>query len=222
MNYFNLITNRKNKRKKYNLSFFEQLFLRYLISIKELPDEYQEVEYIESTGTQYIDTGFIPNQDTKVYAKIKTTTLPSGNKTIFGSRTSASQNHYGATIATNWYTGYGSQNKNTNWIATVDTEYIIKKEKEKFILNDNETTQNITEFTCPGNMYIFAMNQLDSVIAYSPIKLYYLKIYDNDTLIRHFIPCYRKSDDEIGLYDLVEKTFYSNDGTDVFLKGDNI
>jgi hypothetical protein len=32
----------------------------------KLPSGYQRVEYIESTGTQYIDTGFKPNQNTKV------------------------------------------------------------------------------------------------------------------------------------------------------------
>ena len=31
-----------------------------------MPSGYTEVEYIESTGTQYIDTGFTPNQDTRM------------------------------------------------------------------------------------------------------------------------------------------------------------
>ena len=31
-----------------------------------LPSGYTRLEYIESTGTQYIDTGFIPNQDTRI------------------------------------------------------------------------------------------------------------------------------------------------------------
>ena len=32
-------------------------------------------------------------------------------------------------------------------------------------------------------------------------RIYYLKIYDNNILIRNFVPCYRKSDGVIGLYD---------------------
>ena len=31
-----------------------------------LPSGYSELEYIQSSGTQYIDTGFKPNQDTRV------------------------------------------------------------------------------------------------------------------------------------------------------------
>ena len=30
--------------------------------ISQLPTEYQEVEYIQSSGTQYIDTGFVVNK----------------------------------------------------------------------------------------------------------------------------------------------------------------
>ena len=31
-----------------------------------LPEGYTEVQYIQSTGTQYVDTGFKPNQDSRV------------------------------------------------------------------------------------------------------------------------------------------------------------
>lgn len=35
---------------------------RMIEFISQLPTEYQEVEYIESSGTQYIDTGFVVNK----------------------------------------------------------------------------------------------------------------------------------------------------------------
>ena len=38
-------------------------------------NDYQVVEYIESTGTQYIDTGFIPNQDTSIELSLYTSQL---------------------------------------------------------------------------------------------------------------------------------------------------
>ena len=47
-------------------------------------------------------------------------------------------------------------------------------------------------------------------------------IDENDKLVRHFVPCYRNSDDEIGLYDLVNSVFYTNEGTVTFKKGNNI
>ena len=36
-----------------------------------LPDGYTQLKYIESTGTQYINTGFKPNQDARVVANLK-------------------------------------------------------------------------------------------------------------------------------------------------------
>ena len=53
-------------------------------------------------------------------------------------------------------------------------------------------------------------------------KTYYFKIYKNKKLIRHFIPCYRKSDGVIGLYDLVNDVFYTNSGTGEFEKGADV
>jgi hypothetical protein len=53
-------------------------------------------------------------------------------------------------------------------------------------------------------------------------QIKYCKIWDNQNLIRNFIPCYRKSDGVIGLYDLVEGKFYTNSGIGDFLKGESL
>ena len=54
-------------------------------------------------------------------------------------------------------------------------------------------------------------------------RIYNCKIYDKSTtpktLVRDFIPCYRNSDNEIGLYDLVNDMFYTNSGTGTFIAG---
>ena len=51
------------------------------------------------------------------------------------------------------------------------------------------------------------------------MRLYLCKIYDNDNLVRNFIPCYRKVDNEIGLYDVINDVFYVNSGTGEFIAG---
>ena len=70
-------------------------------------------------------------------------------------------------------------------------------------------------------MTIFGVNYQGGVrvIETDMLKLYYFEMYDNDILIRHYIPCYRKSDGKIGLYDIVEGKFYTNEGEGEFLKG---
>ena len=49
-----------------------------------LPSEYQQVEYIESTGTQCIDTGFIPNQNTSVRLEYALTKKPDAQRAMDG------------------------------------------------------------------------------------------------------------------------------------------
>ncbi len=53
------------------------------------------------------------------------------------------------------------------------------------------------------------------------MKLYSFKIYDNGALSKAFIPCYRKADGEIGLYEIIENKFYANKGEGKFLKGND-
>jgi hypothetical protein len=189
----------------------------------KLPTGYTQVEYIRSTGTQYIDTNFIPNQDTRIKVKIMTKDI-SGmvNKTVFGSRESANSEHYGVTMGNgsqnSWWTGYGTSSISTNSYALRDTLYEIEKNKNVTILNGSVlATHQSQTFTCPSNLYLFCMNQSDPKF-YSNIELYLCKIWDNDVLIRNFIPCKNPSN-VIGMYDTVNDVFYSNAGTGSFIAG---
>jgi hypothetical protein len=49
-------------------------------------------------------------------------------------------------------------------------------------------------------------------------RFYYVKIREWDTMVRDFIPCYRKSDWVIWLYDRISKTFFTNAWSWTFLK----
>lgn len=65
-----------------------------------------------------------------------------------------------------------------------------------------------TEFTRSNNLHLFRSNTSDTDGAY----VYYLKVYDNDTLVRDFVPALN-SDNKAGLYDKVTKQFYLPIGT---------
>lgn len=54
------------------------------------------------------------------------------------------------------------------------------------------------------------------------LKLYHFAVWQQGVLIRDMYPCYRKSDYEIGMYDLVNDKFYTNAGTGIFYKGPNV
>lgn len=68
-------------------------------------------------------------------------------------------------------------------------------------------------------MYIFAGNRSGYAAYQYSGKLYNLKITDGTNVIKNFVPCYRKSDNVAGLYDLVNNVFYTNQGTGNFIVG---
>ena len=61
------------------------------------------------------------------------------------------------------------------------------------------------------------MNTNGSVGGYAKAKIYYLKIWDNGTLIRDYVPVYNKVLKEAGLYDKVAGKFYYSLGTEVLV-----
>ena len=79
----------------------------------------------------------------------------------------------------------------------------------------NQTTSMIL-FGCPNYG-----NTVTPISAYN-MKVYRLKLYENDVLVREYVPCYRVSDNKIGLYELVNNVFYPNNGTGTFNKGNDI
>lgn len=77
----------------------------------------------------------------------------------------------------------------------------------------NRRNQNATT---PYNMYIFACNNSGTVARQCSAKLYDMKIKIDGETVRDLVPCYRKTDDEAGLYDLAQGEFLTNSGTGSF------
>ena len=82
-------------------------------------------------------------------------------------------------------------------------------------------------------MYIFAVNLNGEASYLFTSRIYFLKIYDNEKLTKNFIPCYSTTTvtdvnglecpkDTIGLYDIVNGQFYTNQGSGAFLKGNDV
>lgn len=53
-------------------------------------------------------------------------------------------------------------------------------------------------------------------------KLYSHQHISSGVIVRDFVPCYRKADSKPGMYDLISKTFFTNDGNDDFSVGANV
>lgn len=191
------------------------------MQVARLPDGYTELTYIQSSGTQYIDTGFKPNQDTRVVGDMQFMNNTSGNPaSLFGYRQSTSAQRYeffqyNSLLYSPYNTSAGST------ISMTTNKISIDKNKGTTTVNGS-TLSNIAyaNFQCAGNLYLFALNNNGSVANVNGNKrIYSCQIYDNGTLKRNFVPCKNPSG-VVGMYDIVNNVFYQNSGTGTFTAGD--
>ena len=194
----------------------------------KLPSQYQQVEYIESTGTQYIDTGFIADSNTtvemKVFNKSTATACLYCGRTGFTEKTFSAFFIDGNALRVD----YGNYQYTNLMTITSDTVYTYKHDKNLIYVNDQlikTKTLTESEFNTGYNMYLLASHVSGKTLSnIAKLELYYCKIWDNDVLVRDFIPSYKKDTGEIGLYDTVEGKFYTNQGTGTedFKKGADV
>ena len=199
-----------------------------------LPDEYQEVEYIESTGTQYIDTKYVPNKDTEIKANVafmeKTDILQQfGVITNLGisGKAKYSRRHFGVfeNMLTCFKTTLSSGGDVRLTYNNNFHEYYLSNTTAKI---DDTSATPATTSNSNVTFTLFARNSYTNtggsakISNYAKAKLKTFKIYENSILIMDLVPCYRKSDNIIGLYDTVNDVFYTNAGTGTFTKGNDI
>lgn len=203
----------------------EEGFLRYptfvTITPDPLPEGYLRLEYARSSGTQYIDTEFKANQNTRILMDAQS--MDDGNDTLwmFGCRESGgskskSMVKYGPPVTFHAdYNGNSGDNRYSFTSLSALERLIIDYNKNKITINEESHTFQYASFQCSMNLFLFNMNDGGNPAVGCPMRLYSCKIYDNDILIRNFVPCKNESD-VIGLYDLVNDKFYENKGTGSF------
>lgn len=177
----------------------------------QLPSGYTQLEYIESSGTQYIDTGLKPTQDYSITIKCQSTGIDS-----------------------NTYAGCDTNWQNTGFFVGVDVfefgnagiariqnygenPIVLTLDKTGGYKDGVKTWNNASTatFQTVSNLTLFALNRNGTMREYLTGKIYYCTISDNGTLVRNFIPC-KNPDGAIGMYDTIGKQFYANAGTGNF------
>ena len=208
---------------------------RLMMSVKK-QNEYTELEYIESTGTQYIDTEYYNNPNTKVditFMYLKSNGDAYSNGMIYGSAdTYNGRPSYSIGLTTEnkiYYRNSNSAESFTNYSISSNQKINVITDKTSITIDGNTYQHNMSLITNNAlfSSYIFARHQLtDSSFvhvndAYNPLigRIYSCKIYDNDVLIRDMIPVLDKNGTAC-MYDKVNKKFYYNSGTGDFLYGE--
>lgn len=186
-----------------------------------LPDGYTQKEYIQSSGTQYIDTLFKHNQNTRVVMDVQATETPTANVWVFEGRISTSKARHGVFFhqagANKWYGDYSGQRKEFSSVTSTE-RLSIDFNKNVLSINGESVTFTSDTFQSTVNLILLAANTNGTIAGRASARLYSCKIYDNGTLIRDFIPCTNPSG-VAGLYDVAGNAFYANAGTGNFTAG---
>ena len=183
-------------------------------------DDYIFLDYLESTGTQYIDTGIYGTEDleTELICQQLQRNTSNNGKGIFGVFNAISSNSYylyqEGSATSHWQVGFGDY-------VNTSTEIDLNKHTFNFsnykVYMDGVVIANLTAGsmnTTPQTLLLFNLHKASGGIYDSfPQRFYRAKFVRNNTLIRNFLPVLRKSDNKPGMYDMVEGKFYVNQNT---------
>ena len=194
-----------------------------------LPLGYTLLAYIESTGTQAILTDYMPLGDDTIEVDYTLTSLSQGgDKFIIGSRPSTSAENvdfwvetYGA--ANSWYVRYGSE-------ASVSAAFQSGDNTGTFSLTKNLFKINGTTRLTPSYngdpvypMSIFARRNRDNTVwAGAYVQISNVRVYGSNNALKHNYVPVKRSDNVIGMYDLVFEQFFTNQGTGDFTAGSTV
>lgn len=198
--------------------------------IKYNGERFAEVDevlpYIETTGGQYIDTGYVANLNTAVETTFQTST---GNKWLFGSRTTGgASNTYAVHVSSMnsiWFQ-MANDSSSTQFSAGnfANKQSIITVNKDAAYFNGVQIgTVGRTSFgENTLSLYLGVINANGSGTDRPFVgKIYSSRIWDNGELVRFFVPA-RDKDGNVGFYDLVTHQMFLNAGTGNFAYGHSI
>lgn len=120
---------------------------------------------------------------------------------------------------------YGTSESGTGiTIQTINYEFRLDK-NALYRSTDGGKTYNLVKtyaantFTSAYDLCLFSGSNGSSL---NNGRLYYFRLYENNVLVRDFIPCRMLDTNTVCLYDKVTDTFFTNAGTGTFVAGPEV
>lgn len=193
--------------------------------------EYQRVASITNTGDAYFQTDIVADDSTG--AELTASYATQQDCVPMGSTTSASNTRFFVPYllsASSVYYGYNagtsltfSSSQNTKYTASINfrnSRTAMLYDADGLAKVGQAVTRSVTQQTAP--ITILCYKTPSGRGTSRKCTLYGARISQGEEVIRDYVPCYRKSDGEVGLYDMCTGTFLPNLGTDPLEKGDDV
>ena len=187
--------------------------------------------YLESTGTQWIDTLFLPTEKSKFISTLQL--VGKINVSLFGCEATplSNFNRVQFFVGTKAVYSFRMPDGRLGYDSAIDGHdkvFVIYDIKNKIFNIDNRYFIN-HDFVMPvfeNSLTLYGQKySVSSIRTLSQSKFYNFIIYEDDVLVRHFVPVPRGlviGDfvvPENGMWDIVEQKFYGNMGTGEFIYG---
>lgn len=195
-----------------------------------LPTEYQQVEYIANPSDAYFVTNIAVPLGYKLHAKAFWTAKGSAGQSVCGGANNGYNRSFFFYSSTDDYVGcwYGTTN---NFVEVLG--YTSEPVEVETVMTSSNISINAknsrSENTKTTNVSATRTNPLEvfrtSAVAPGNFvgRIYYIEVLDTDGIATtKLIPCYRKADNVVGMYDVVNNVFYSSANSTAFTKGGNV
>ena len=196
-----------------------KFFSRAARHIEGLPDDFTPVNFLQSSGSQYIDTGRKLTQDSDITIDFRIVGEINRNAGIFGSRESASKNNLTIFQQANpaYFVCDFSEHQNHRYLINSSWQRTkIRMNKAGVWVNDilKKSWSDVVDFETPTNGLIFDVGNNNWSGNKAVMRLYSYTDGDAQRLVpcldANGVPC---------LYDLIGKTALYNQGTGAFTWG---
>lgn len=194
-----------------------------------LPKGFKRLEYIQSSGTQYIDTGVSAPEGFRIICDVVLTSISNSLNMLFGAHDTNGpyyRNFLAATNGGKWEIGaynphdFGSVAINTKYSIDVCTISGAVGCSVNGVNQNVDSSIAVSPVRSSRTVYLFGLNYTGGLL-HTNMKLYGLQMYldaNGENMVRDFVPCVT-ADGEVGLYDRVFHEFYRNAGTGEFIAG---
>lgn len=197
-----------------------------------LPDEYTLLEYIQSDGTQYIDTGINVSGNTKIISiiSVEPEIITSENESYAIEKDFNLIGTYGSwqglalAVRLNSFRFWASAQKIIEQQYLEGVPYkIVLNDNGNFTVNDQVMYTNTNVKPLNTSILIFTAqhNTSPTGLKNGFMKLYEMTVFEDDILISHLVPA-RDKNNVVGLYDLVRNVFLTNLGSKDFIVGKDL
>lgn len=184
---------------------------------RELPSNYERLEYIENTSTAYIETRFVPNINSSFLYTFAYTRFTNDDCFGVGSYNGGWGLHTHSNIGSSIGYTFGTD---------LNVHYSNDNSKHSFGLIGNQVIYDdkmVSTFTRrePDSTYplkIFCSHTV-SPGNFQYQRVYGLKLWNEDILVHNFIPVRRRSDGKIGMLDKIDGQFYTSPNGVEFIGG---